>query len=112
MRGFSNIFWILAGFFVLAAVIYSTWTYAYDAQKLATDPTNGEGAAAVEWVGTVGLTLCGVLAVLIGFYLRRSHRGQGGELPEDIDDAVIEDGAGELGHFSPWSWWPLLVAAS
>ncbi|MEN0102899.1 MAG: cytochrome c oxidase subunit 4, partial [Curtobacterium sp.] len=24
----------------------------------------------------------------------------------------IEDGDAELGHFSPWSWWPILLAAS
>ena len=32
--------------------------------------------------------------------------------PEDYEDAEIEDGAGELGFFSPGSWWPILIAAS
>ena len=27
--------------------------------------------------------------------------------PEDLKDAEIADGAGELGFFPPYSWWPL-----
>ena len=30
--------------------------------------------------------------------------------PEDTVDAEIADGAGELGFYSPHSWWPLPVA--
>ena len=30
--------------------------------------------------------------------------------PEDYPDADIADGAGELGFFSPHSWWPILIA--
>ncbi|HWL01756.1 MAG TPA: cytochrome c oxidase subunit 4, partial [Microbacteriaceae bacterium] len=26
--------------------------------------------------------------------------------------ASIEDGDSELGHYSPWSWWPMVLAAS
>ena len=32
--------------------------------------------------------------------------------PEDRLDASIDDGDPELGHFSPWSWWPLILAIS
>ena len=32
--------------------------------------------------------------------------------PEDYEGAEICDGAGELGFFSPHSWWPLLIALS
>jgi hypothetical protein len=42
----------------------------------------------------------------------RSHAAQGGELAEDRPDANIDDGDPELGHFSPWSWWPILLAFS
>ncbi|MGZ4511604.1 MAG: aa3-type cytochrome oxidase subunit IV, partial [Mycobacterium sp.] len=31
---------------------------------------------------------------------------------EDYEGAEISDGAGELGFFSPHSWWPILVALS
>ncbi len=30
--------------------------------------------------------------------------------PEDYEDAEISDGAGELGFYSPHSWWPILIA--
>ena len=30
--------------------------------------------------------------------------------PEDRKDAEIADGAGELGFFPPYSWWPLWCA--
>jgi hypothetical protein len=33
-------------------------------------------------------------------------------LPEDNLTAEISDGAGELGFYSPHSWWPLPVAFS
>jgi hypothetical protein len=112
MQGFARLFWILAGFFALAAIVYSVWAYQYDAQRLATDPSRGEGSTTIEWVGTIGLALCGALSLLLAFYLRRSFESQGGELPEDRLDADIDDGAGEQGHFSPWSWWPIILAAS
>jgi hypothetical protein len=112
MVGFARLFWILAAFFVIAAVGYSVWAYLYDAQQLATDPSGGEGSSTIEWVGTTGLALCAALAVLIAFYLRRSHKAQGGDLPEDRLDAEVDDGEAEQGHFSPWSWWPITLAAS
>jgi hypothetical protein len=59
------------------------------------------------------VALTGALSVLIAFYLGRIHRSQGGlELPEDRLDANIDDGDAEQGHFSPWSWWPVTLAAA
>ena len=112
MAGFARLFWVLAAFFVLATGVYSVWAFLYDAQNLATDPSGGEGSSTIEWVGTTGLALCAALSTLIAFYLRRSHRGQGGELPKDRLDAEIDDGDAEQGHFSPWSWWPMTLAGA
>ena len=61
-------------------------------------------------MGFVGLMLCGILSALIAFYLARTHAAQGGELPEDRLDANIDDGDAEQGFFSPWSWWPIMLA--
>jgi hypothetical protein len=62
-----------------------------------------------EAVGTVALAFTAGLAFLVGYYLlftaRRIDRR-----PEDTVDAEIADGAGELGFYSPHSWWPLAVA--
>jgi hypothetical protein len=98
MRANANLFWILAGFFFLSAIGYTVWSLV--------DPMHGK----VEWVGTVALTLSTILATFLAFYIGRSHASQGGELPEDRLDANIDDGDPELGHFSPWSWWPIALA--
>ena len=84
--------WLFAAgffFFSLSAVIY--WV-------LSEEP-----------VGTVALGFTAGLAFLVGYYLlftaRRIDRR-----PEDMVDAEIADGAGELGFYSPHSWWPLPLA--
>jgi hypothetical protein len=98
MRANINLFWILAIFFFLADALYTIFGMAYYGHP--------------EWVGTVGIGLTGVLGVFIAFYLGRTMSAQGGVLPEDRPDANIEDGDAEQGHFSPWSWWPIILAAA
>ena len=58
--------------------------------------------------GTTALALAVALAFLTGFYLLFTGRRLP-ERPEDNPDGEIEDGTGELGFFSPHSWWPLYV---
>jgi hypothetical protein len=100
MRANAILFWILAVFMFLAAALYTFWSLI--------DPAH----LAVEWVGTVAIALTGVLSAFIAFYLGRLHATQGGELPEDRLDANIDDGDAEQGFFSPWSWWPIILAGS
>jgi hypothetical protein len=64
-----------------------------------------------EWVGIVGLFLLIGLSLMIGWYLRTTAKRVGAR-PEDRLDAEIHEGAGEQGHFSPWSWWPLVLGAA
>lgn len=97
MRSESRIFNGLAGFLILLAVIYGVWTRA----------TN-EGT---DWVGTVALVLsaglCGLCGQYFSFVARRIDLR-----PEDRGDADVTDGAGDLGFFSPGSYWPIALAAS
>jgi hypothetical protein len=65
-----------------------------------------------ETVGITALALCAGLALIIGYYFWFINRRTGGVLPEDNLSAEISDGAGELGFYSPYSWWPLPVAVS
>jgi hypothetical protein len=58
--------------------------------------------------GTAALALSVGLAFLTGFYLLFTGRRLP-ERPEDNPDGEIEEGTGELGFFSPHSWWPLYV---
>ena len=65
-----------------------------------------------EPLGISGLLLSACLAGMIGFYVWFTQKRIGVELPEDNLTAEIADGAGELGFYSPHSWWPLPVALS
>ena len=65
-----------------------------------------------EPVGIGGMLLAAALAGMVGFYVWFTQRRIGQILPEDNLTAQISDGAGELGFYSPHSWWPLPVALS
>ena len=106
MRTNARLFWILAGFFFVSDIVYILWSLLVSTRPAASAPPE------VEWVGAVTLGLTGALFVLIAFYLSRVHKSQNGELPEDRLDANIDDGDAEQGHFSPWSWWPVVLAAA
>lgn len=101
----ARLFWILAGFFYVVAVIYVIWSW------LAALTPSAQTQPQVEWVGALAIALSGVLWSLIAFYLGRLHKSQSSELPEDRPDANIDDGQAEQGEFSPWSWWPLILAS-
>lgn len=61
--------------------------------------------------GTTALALAVGLGLLVGSYLSVTARRIGPRL-EDLPDADISDGAGEMGFFSPYSWAPLWCAGS
>lgn len=90
---------VMAAYFALTTVVYIIW--------------NILAGTGFEPVGTIALLLSTVLAGFIGFFLNMVNRSQGGILlPEDRPDADIDDADPELGHFSPWSWWPLVLGFS
>ena len=59
--------------------------------------------------GTAALTMTTLLAALVAFYLG-FHASRMAPRPEDRLDGEISEGAGELGFFPPYSWWPLWCA--
>ena len=65
-----------------------------------------------EAVGITGMILAACLAGMVGFYLWFTQKRIGFDIPSDNLDAEIADDAGELGFYSPHSWWPLPVAMS
>jgi Cytochrome c oxidase subunit IV len=91
----ARLFEILTAFFALATVVYAVLT-AYFA--------NG-----VEWAGTTAMVMTTGLTLIIGTFFRFVARRLDTR-PEDYEDAEIADGAGELGFYSPHSWWPIFVA--
>ncbi|GAB2643770.1 cytochrome c oxidase subunit 4 [Gordonia jinhuaensis] len=93
----ARLFEGLTAFFFGAAILYGLCT--------------GLSSHHVEWVGTVGIVMSGGLTLIIGTYFRFVAR-RVDIRPEDYEDAEVSDGAGELGFFSPGSWWPILIAGS
>ena len=61
--------------------------------------------------GTSALVMTTLLALLVTFYLG-FHARRMDPRPEDRKEADIVEGAGELGFFPPYSWWPLWCAAA
>ena len=62
-----------------------------------------------DWTGTSALTMTTLLAGMVTLYLG-FHAAKMDPRPEDRKDGEIADGAGELGFFPPYSWWPMWCA--
>ncbi|MEU6024475.1 cytochrome c oxidase subunit 4 [Micromonospora sp. NPDC047134] len=91
-----RIFLIIAAFLLFACFLYGGWTWA-------------DSGGRVEWIGTVALLLSFLLCSMCGgFFWFVSRRID--LRPEDRPDAEIADGAGEIGFFSPGSYWPFALA--
>jgi hypothetical protein len=89
MRVESRIFEILVVFFFVTGTIYAI---------VAREPV---GIAALYLTGG----LCLIIATYFGFVARRLELR-----PEDNPDGEVSDGAGDVGFFSPGSYWPVAVA--
>jgi hypothetical protein len=91
----ARIFLVITLFCWLAAAAYGAWTDAID--------------GGIEMAGFVALILSGGLLGICGsFFWFISRRID--PRPEDRSDAEIAEAAGELGFFSPHSYWPLGLA--
>ena len=91
MKVEGTLFAVYFFFFVVVTAVYWLWSG---------DPT-----------GTACLALVGGLSVMIGYYLLFTARRMEAR-PEDLGDAEISDGVGEMGFFSPHSYWPIMLAAA
>ncbi|WP_110589320.1 cytochrome c oxidase subunit 4 [Microbacterium suaedae] len=99
MKSQIGLWWLLAVFFFVCFAGYTVW--------------NLLDGGHVEWIGSVALLFSMFMAAMIAFFVQRIHKSQQGvELPEDRLDVGIDDGEQEQGEFSPWSWWPLVLAAA
>ncbi|MGH3660335.1 MAG: cytochrome c oxidase subunit 4 [Micromonosporaceae bacterium] len=95
MRTEGRIFNGVALFLFVSAAAYAWWT----------DYELGQ----VEVIGTVALILSGMLLGMCGLYFGFVSR-RIEPRPEDRADADISEGAGEIGFFSPGSYWPFGLA--
>jgi Cytochrome c oxidase subunit IV len=94
----ARLFEFVFAFFLLTAILYGVLTALF--------ATGG-----VEWAGTTALVLTGGMALIVATFFRFVARRLDTR-PEDYEGAEISDGAGELGFFSPHSWWPIVIALS
>jgi len=94
MKANRKLFVGLAVFYAIMAVVY---TYVTGAD---------------EPVGITGMILASCLAAMVGFYVWFTQKRIGFDIPSDDVNGEIADDAGELGFYSPHSWWPLPVALS
>ena len=88
--------------FAICTVFLVLVTPAY---WLVTDASSHGG----DWTGTSALVMTTLLAAMVTLYLG-FHAKKMEPRPEDRKDGEIADGAGELGFFPPYSWWPLWCA--
>ena len=95
MKTEYKIFLGVATFLFGAAIVYGFWTKGQTGH--------------LEWIGTIALILSGLLCSMCGgffwFVARRIDLR-----PEDREDGEIAEGAGEIGFFSPGSYWPFGLA--
>ena len=106
MRSNVVIWWLLAAFFAVAFATYAIW-------DIIDNPRGLPWYQAIDWTGGTALLFSVFMSAMIAFYVQLVHRGQKGvELPEDRLDADIDDADAEVGEFSPWSWWPILLAGA
>ena len=61
--------------------------------------------------GTSALVMAALLFGMVTLYLG-FHASRMDARPEDRKEAEIAEGAGELGFFPPYSWWPLWCACA
>ncbi len=76
-----------------------------------TEAEQGAREGGGDWTGTSALVMTALLTLMVTIYLG-FHARKMDPRPEDRGDAEIADGAGELGFFPPYSWWPLWCGAT
>ncbi|GAA5184070.1 cytochrome c oxidase subunit 4 [Rugosimonospora acidiphila] len=90
-----KLFGLISVFLFVVAAVYGFWSRSYEGH--------------LEWIGVVALILSGLLCLMCtGYFWFVSRRID--LRPEDREDAEISDGAGEVGFFSPGSYWPFGLA--
>lgn len=94
MKANVNMWFIMTAFFAVMTAVYSSWWFL----------TYGGW----EPIGTSALSMLTFMSVFLSFYLWKTDKTQG-LVPEDRENANIEDGESELGFFAPWSWWPIFL---
>ncbi len=92
MKFEARLFIYMTPFFLAIGLVYGFWS-------------------GWEAVGSTALLLTAGLSGMVGFYLALVAR-RIDPRPEDDPYGEIAQGAGDLGVYSPGSWWPIGIAAA
>lgn len=98
MRSTTRLLYLMGTSFLTVDVAYLVWSLL---------------AGNFELIGLMTIGCSGLLCLLLAFYFGRVLSA-GGALPwaEDDPEANIDDGDSEIGFYSPWSWWPVMLAGT
>ncbi|HZE39748.1 MAG TPA: cytochrome c oxidase subunit 4 [Stackebrandtia sp.] len=102
MKTESRLFGMITACLWVFAAVYGWWTW---------HDSGGSHGGKIEFIGFVALILAGLLCGMCwGFFSFVARRLD--PRPEDRPDGEIADAAGEVGFFSPGSYWPFGIALS
>ena len=102
MKSSAKIFYSIGAYIFIALILYAFGTAFMD--------NDGSGGGA-EPVGIVAFVMSLLLCLMLGGYFHITERGTD-VLPEDWEEAEIEDSSGIYGFFSPGSIWPFAMSCS
>jgi Cytochrome c oxidase subunit IV len=102
MKSEWRIFAMVAVFLFAMCALYAWWSGDYFRAQ-------SDAPHHIDWIGTVALLMSGLLCTMMGGYFWFVSR-RIDLRPEDREDAEIADGAGEIGFFSPGSYFPFGIA--
>ena len=102
MKSTASIFYGLTIFLVVMSFIY------FFAVSYVADAGNPAG---IEWAGGTALVVSALMTLMLGAYFHFTEK-RADMLPEDWEDAEVEDSAGIYGFFSTSSIWPLAMSGA
>ncbi|WCZ32874.1 cytochrome c oxidase subunit 4 [Corynebacterium massiliense] len=102
MRATSKVFYSIAVYLIVSLIVYIFGVNFVKDDGYLFGP---------EWVGIVGMALAALLSIMLGAYLHFTDN-RSDIVPEDWEEAEVEDGAGIYGFFAPTSVWPFWMTMS
>lgn len=102
MKASAKTFYSIGVYLFISLVLYALGTAYMD---------NDASRGGAESVGIVAFVMAVLFSFMLGGYFHITDRGVD-VLPEDWEEAEVEDASGIYGFFSPGSIWPFVMSMS